>query len=159
MIYQWREGYFGSVKPEKAAKRLNAIRRKKGSLAPSYVVEDAEPVSSPLHSCFTWDNKRAAHEFRLWEARSLIGALVELEDGDAEGTPVRSFVSIAREDGESDYTPVALLKIEMAENQETREQMISRAVQDARSIQRAYGHLVPELSELFEAISRLEVLA
>lgn len=41
-------------------------------LKPSYVVQEARAKSSPLHAEFEWDDKKAGHEFRLGQARTLI---------------------------------------------------------------------------------------
>jgi hypothetical protein len=41
-------------------------------LTPSEVVRLAEPPSSPLHDCFTWNDEEAAHKYRLDQARELI---------------------------------------------------------------------------------------
>lgn len=52
---------------------LEAIaRRNGGRLTPEEVIEAAKSKDSPLHPCFTWDDKQAAHLQRLHEARTLI---------------------------------------------------------------------------------------
>lgn len=43
-----------------------------GTLTPELVVKSAENKNSPLHECFTWDNKAAGTAYRLIEARTLI---------------------------------------------------------------------------------------
>lgn len=53
--------------------RLEAIReRNGGTLTPADVVADAKQKTSPLHDHFTWDDKEAAHQHRLNQARELI---------------------------------------------------------------------------------------
>lgn len=51
--------------------RLIALEEK-GVLRPDAVVEDARDPASPLHSHFQWDDSKAAHAFRLEQARRLI---------------------------------------------------------------------------------------
>lgn len=156
MIYQWRAGFNYPVKAEDAVPRLVALRKRKGSLAPSDVVADARPKTSPLHACFEWKDSAAADQWRLLQARNLIGALVMVpDDADENAEPVRCFVSVDRSEDESDYTPLQLLVREMAENPETREQMLTRAIHAAQTLRRQYGHLLPELNELFQAIEHL----
>lgn len=46
--------------------------RNGGTLTPEMVVDAAKAKDSPLHSCFTWDVKRAAHAHWIDQARSLI---------------------------------------------------------------------------------------
>jgi hypothetical protein len=43
-----------------------------GSLTPENVLRLAEDSANPLHGCFTWSNKEAAHAYRLSEAANLI---------------------------------------------------------------------------------------
>lgn len=160
MIYQWRAGHSFPVKAEDAVPRLVALRKRKGTLAPSDVVADARAKTSPLHDCFEWKDSVAAEQWRLLQARNLIGALVMLpDDADENAEPVRCFVSVNRDSedsDETDYTPLNVLMREMATDPETRQQMLDRAIRAARTLRLQYGHLLPELSELFEAIAHLE---
>lgn len=43
-----------------------------GRLTPDAVLHDASRPDSPLHDLFEWDNERAAHEYRLEQARAAI---------------------------------------------------------------------------------------
>lgn len=53
--------------------RLEEIARKhRGKLTTRAVIEDAKNPKSPLHSCFTWDVKKAAMEYWQEQARNLI---------------------------------------------------------------------------------------
>lgn len=160
MIYKWRAGFRAPVKAEDAIPRLVALRKRKGALAPSDVVADARAKTSPLHECFEWKDSVAAEQYRLLQARQLIGALVMLPDDAADDAePVRCFVSVnrnAEDSDESDYTPLNVLMREMATDPETRQQMLDRAIRAALTLRTQYGHLLPELGELFEAINHLE---
>jgi hypothetical protein len=66
------------------AAELEALaKRGRGRLNPRRIVEWArEHRASALHGCFTWDDSRAAHQYRLWQARQLIVSVeVQHEDG------------------------------------------------------------------------------
>ena len=52
--------------------RLEALYAKKGKLTTAQVLADAAKPRSPLHKEFTWDNSKAANEYRLIQARKLI---------------------------------------------------------------------------------------
>lgn len=43
-----------------------------GRLTPEAVVEDARDEHSPLHDFFEWDDSEASHQYRLWQARTVI---------------------------------------------------------------------------------------
>lgn len=48
-------------------------------LEPEVVVADATPKNSVLHDLLTWDDKQAAHQFRIEEARSLIRRVIYVQ--------------------------------------------------------------------------------
>lgn len=52
--------------------RLQAIAGEAGTLTPEAVLADAADPESVLHDCFEWDDTKAAHQYRLDQARSLI---------------------------------------------------------------------------------------
>ena len=58
---------------------LEQIRKANdGELRPADVVEFARNPDTALHSRFTWDDDKAAAEYRLWQARELIRVVVQL---------------------------------------------------------------------------------
>ena len=67
---------------ERISSELAALA-KRGRLAPRRVVDWARAHrSSALHSCFQWDDSRAAEQYRLWQARELIVSVeVTYSDG------------------------------------------------------------------------------
>lgn len=70
-----------------------------GMLTPAEVVNFAEehPLSA-LHKKFEWNNTKAAHCYRLWQARQLIASVV-MRRANKEAKPVRVFVHL-RDDKE-----------------------------------------------------------
>jgi hypothetical protein len=56
----------------KAVKRAIEALERSGRVTPDEVVEAAKSKSSPLHSCFDWDDSVAGHKWRLEQARTLI---------------------------------------------------------------------------------------
>lgn len=60
---------------DKDAKSIGSFLKKKfpdGSPKPAKLVELAKEETSPLHKYFDWDNKKAAHKWRLHQARQII---------------------------------------------------------------------------------------
>jgi hypothetical protein len=69
--------YIAAVPKEIIVENLEDIRNQHdGKLRPVDVVEAARPATAPLHPLFTWDNKKAAEEYRLWQAREVIREVV-----------------------------------------------------------------------------------
>lgn len=53
-------------------KALDKIEARDGNLMPAAVVREARSPKNPLHGCFDWDNRVAAHRWRLMQATQLI---------------------------------------------------------------------------------------
>ena len=52
--------------------RLKELENEVGVLTPDVVLKDAKNPKSVLHAAFDWDDRRAAHRYRLHQARVLI---------------------------------------------------------------------------------------
>ena len=73
--------------PDYVSKELSRICKNNGSVTAEGVVKEATPTDSPMHRCFEWDDGKAAHKHRLYQARTLIRMnVVYLEEG---GLPER----------------------------------------------------------------------
>ena len=66
------------------------------------VVAMAEKRDSPLHSYFQWDDARAGHRYRLWQARSLL-ANIKITVEDQPARQVRLMVSVPSDRRENGY--------------------------------------------------------
>src|SRR3990167_6335318 len=89
-----------SKKTNKIALELQRIAEANGGLLnPETVVKEARHKRSPLHGSFTWDNTRAAHLWRLEQARHMIRVVVYVEPR-TEKTH-RVWVSLERDRGGS----------------------------------------------------------
>jgi hypothetical protein len=119
-----------------------------GLLKPETVVEEARPISSPLHNRFTWDNTKAAHEYRLWEARHLIRVVVEQISG-TEGKH-EVFVSLTQDRKETGYRVV----VDVLSDEYLREQMLNDALGELNLFRQKYIRL-KELVSIFTAIGKV----
>ena len=83
---------------KRIAEELAALA-KRGRLAPKRVVEwAAQHRASALHSCFQWDNSKAAQAYRIWQARELIVSVeVVYSDGKRRQVYVSPIVTRGRE--------------------------------------------------------------
>lgn len=60
------------MRRERVKAALKAIEDRNGRLTAQAVVSAAKAARHPLHKYFTWDDKKAGHQHRLWQARELI---------------------------------------------------------------------------------------
>lgn len=103
MKYQWSDGSrISGVTAEVAAQELESIRDRNGKVEPEIVVEEATPADAPLHPAFEWNDSKAAHEYRLDQARHICRAIVVIQD-EEEAEPVRLMVHIPARDDQKGY--------------------------------------------------------
>jgi hypothetical protein len=74
---------------------LERLRKlNKGRLRAVDVVKAATPKTSPLHHCFTWDDSKAAHQWRIEQARDLIQcSCITLPNSDGQQVRVSRYMS------------------------------------------------------------------
>lgn len=100
MIYEWKADSRFPIGAQIAAERLKKIKSQHGAITPRVVVDDAANPRSPLHPCFEWDDETAADNYRLSQARKLIGSIVVAEiDDHPVNLETRAFVHVTVGDG------------------------------------------------------------
>lgn len=94
MVYRFRSGEtYRGIPAQAAGAELERIRESNdGKLHTDAVVKAAKTKTSPLHDAFTWDNGKAADQFRLSEARYLLREIVVIQEQDE--VPVAAFVHV-----------------------------------------------------------------
>ena len=144
--WQYRETYRGvrSVPAETVGTALEDLRAT-GDLAPSRYVEAAKPKDSPLHPTLTWDDKKAANEFRLIEARTIIRGVIRVEVVEQVETPAKEprviggYVHVPSENGKTEgrYVPTELV----VENVDEYERALTEARRDLDAAERRFHEL------------------
>ena len=122
-----------------------------GIVTPAAVVLAAQPQDSPLHSRFEWDDEKASHNYRLWQARQLLRVCVELITvGDQQAT-TNVFVSLTSDrDGGGYRTLVSVMS-----ESDKRQQLLADALRELELFQAKYQEL-KELSTIFAAIQQVK---
>ena len=90
------------VPAEVAGSELDRINEKRNGLRPVEVVEEARPKRAPLHPAFEWDDKSAAQEHRLWQARNLIRAVHVIDEKGNDTGSAFVHVTIYEDDEEEE---------------------------------------------------------
>lgn len=130
---------------------LRNIYEEEKVLRPKDVVDRARDKRNPLHDEFTWDNNKAAEEYRLHEARRLITIAVEVLPDLAEPMEVQVFQSLPtdRKKNGGGYRSTT----DILSHAEMREELIECAMSELVRIRNRYKH-VTELSEAWLAVDR-----
>ena len=143
MTYQWKVPGIIPVDAQTAGNELQRIYERDGVIEPETVVAESRTPSAPLHSCFEWDDEKAANKYRITQAQNIIRAIVVVDE--AKQPETRAFVNVQRE-----YHPVSVV----VRNPEKREILLQNALNELRWFERKYNTL-QELSNVFAAIEEV----
>lgn len=132
--YNVRNGYPINKKDAQPVGELleHLMSKNNGELTPDIVVKEAKKKSSILHKYFEWDNDYAAERYRLYQARNIIGSIVEVTVIDDSNKEVRSFYNVSKKKGDNVYVT---LETAVAEPDYI-EQLISEAQRDMATLQK-----------------------
>lgn len=74
--YQWKIKSFGKkIDPDQALEEIRKAENLYGKITAETVLKVAEDDDSPIHELFEWDDSKAAHNYRLAQARTIINNL------------------------------------------------------------------------------------
>jgi len=152
-IYAFAEGTRYNADPQVIGAHLDKLKDKHGGkLETASVLKDAEKTSSPLHQLFQWNDEAAAHQYRLWQARKLIGAVVvKYQDQPDDAQPIRAFVSVAPTEETRRYVSVD----DALQDPAMRKEVLTHALNDLRKLEAKYKGLV-ELARVFSEVDQVE---
>lgn len=161
MIYKWKDGAKMKGDPRKIGEEISSIGEQ---VSPRKIVQKAKDPKSALHSCFEWDNSKAAEKFRLDQARHIMCCLVtitESENEKEEPIIIRAYENVNignRENPNRVYVPTRTA----LSDPELRKQVFGRlrseiceAEDTARKYERVYpsiGNVRAKLTEAKEAL-------
>lgn len=97
--YEWRIiSLAKGIDADAAILELERIEKVYGSLTPENVLEASKKKNAVLHNLFNWDDEKAAHQYRLQQARTIINNLeiIIISDGESRQIPV--FETIIKND-------------------------------------------------------------
>ena len=141
MAVEWSYKLF-RADAEKVYTEIESIAVK----TPQALVDYAEAnPDSELYKCFTWDDAKAANEYRKSQARQVLRLLVFTEPETDEPTKIRVLQKASEE-----YVPVRKL---IHDKDEYRE-LLKRAKLELKAFRERYKNLT-ELEQILELIDQL----
>jgi len=135
---------------------LEQIREANGGiLYPQSVVDFARDESTELHSKFEWDDTVAGENYRVWQARKVIRALVTIiPQKNSEPYEVQTYVSMStdRYQGEEKRENVGGYRcmVDVLTSPDLRNTLLEEALAEFEGWERKY-HMISELVEIFAA--------
>lgn len=147
MVYQWKKGSYIKANPQIAGEMCEQLEKTVG-LSAQTLLDANRDKDAPLHSCFEWNNKKAAEEYRLYQSRHIINCLCYKVDEGEKKEPLRVFFNITRADNNYES-----LNVILSEEDKYR-QLLDRALSELKAFERKYSQLT-ELEQLFGYINEL----
>ena len=131
------------------ADELAKIYKANGSLNPETVVTWAkENPASALHARFDWDDSSAAHQHRLYQARSVITEVTVVH---SDGKKRQVYVSLMSDRGSAGYQPL----VEVMSDETRRHEYLNQVLAEYVKLGEKYGDL-KEFSKVRSEVRRVE---
>lgn len=148
MVYAFAPGFhLRGLNPQEVGEHLTRLGSE-APLTPERILEDARRADSPTHAAFEWDNERAAHRYRIEQARYLIQAVVTVVNEGEEKRQMRAFVNVVNPDAETDDDPRRYVTTqEAAMSPAYRQQVLTGLLSQA--------HAWAERAKAFKELSRV----
>jgi hypothetical protein len=153
--YRWRDGYsYKGIDAESVGVEIERLLVEHNhQLDPADVVKAAEIPTSPLHSAFQWDDTEAARQWRVQQARMLLGA-IQVTIITPKGGEVTTRLTVATE-AKGGTRKRNYSSTEYALNDpELRAEVLKTALLELISFRRKYAEL-SELVMVFAAIDKV----
>ena len=143
MAIAWSYNLF-KANAEKVYSDINQIEEK----TPQNLVDYAEEhPDCELYKCFTWDDRKAANEYRKTEARQVLRLLVYKEDTEEDEAPTMIRVL---QNVEQEYKPVKLI----VKNNDEYQTLLKRAKAELAAFRLRYKQIA-ELETVLDAIDEI----
>ena len=127
---------------QKVYNEIEAINNKTPQNLVDYAAANPD---SELHKCFTWNDAKAANEYRKEQARRVMQLLVFREDEKEETTHIRVMQKASDE-----YKPV----VQIVRDKDEYKKLLARAKAELKQFRERYKKLV-ELEQILELIDEL----
>ena len=129
-------------------KRIEQIKPN-GYITPEELLNDAVNIKSPIHKYFEWNNKKAADEYRLWQARHYLKSIQIIVLSDGKEVTTRAYHNIKVGD-ERSYIATHIV----CSDKSLYQQLLDMALSEANNWMERYKQY-KELNKIFKAIKEM----
>lgn len=146
MVYQWKIASRIKVDPQIVGEICENLEHTIGLNAKN-LVKVSEPIDSPLHNEFEWNDNEAANLYRENQARHIINCLcVKTETPGI--TPIKAYFKV--EPNTSNYDNINLI----LSNEDKYTKLLNQAIQELKWFKQKYEKLI-DLKSIFDQIEEL----
>lgn len=152
--YKWK--YPMNVPAQQAGEYLAELENEKGTLTPELILNESRDENAVLHSCFEWDDEKAAEGYRLYQAgRILRNITVVIERENTPPQNIRAFVNVS-DNSKHETGKFISLNVAM-QNDDYRAQILKNALYELQTFKNKYSAYA-ELGKVFAAIENFAEL-
>lgn len=148
MVYEYSwSGPERAVSAEKVAKHIAKLEKKYGEVSAEVFLESARSEKSEMHTLFEWDDKSAAENYRMAQARIIISSIrVNVVSEETEPVITKAFVQY--ESKKSGYISIC----NAMKDKEKRESIMEQARKELKWFTEKYKSF-SELETVLKAIN------
>lgn len=152
--FNWKlESLAKGIDPDLAEKEFKKIEKKYKKLTPEIILEASRNEEALFHSLFEWEDSKAAEQYRLQQARTIINniEITIISDGIEKTYPV--FEIVPSEGGGREYKNIDTLTINEVEyiKEQTLKTLIAAKVKLAN-----YKEFDKAITRIDETVNELE---
>lgn len=132
---------------------LDEIEREHPDITPAMLLEMAQDPECPAHEFFEWDDEKAGHAHRIWQARTLLSRKVVITTDSYSLTVPRYVRNPEAQPATQSYIATRSISVEDLQHQ-TLAQEFARAralLERTRELSRMFG-LMREVDEMVERL-------
>lgn len=140
MVYDWKTPIY-KVSAQTAGEHIEHLDEIYGEVTPQILLDDSRPEDAVLHSCYEWDDGKAAERYRLHQSKMIIGNLVCVSVDDSKEyptEPVRAFVSVNDRNDKAKYRPITVA----LSDEDTKNKVLENAYKELEMFQKKYKDLI-----------------
>ena len=153
MKYKFSTGFRAprGAKAEVVAAEIYEIQQRDNEITPPALVEAARDKQSPLHPFFEWNDGEAAEQYRLYQARTLIRAIVVQRTDEVEE---REYVYTIQ-DGRPCYQPVTAVRVDTDMLAHSRAMLAKELAAALKSVEELERLCAPAVQKKYTSIKGL----
>lgn len=143
--YKWKSGSYIRASAQDAGEMCEKLAAE-GRLTAKALLDANRPKEAPLHKAFEWNDRKAAEQYRLHQARHIISCIVRVDEETGKPEQVRAYFTLERKDPQYYSTEVILAD-------EDKSALLEKsALSELSAFQKKYMAIRAKLEPVYEAI-------
>lgn len=148
--YKWKNGSYIRANAQAAGEMCERLASE-GRLTAKALLDANRAKDAPLHKAFEWNDRKAAEQYRLHQARHIISCIVRVDEATGKPEQVRAYFTLERKDPQYYSTEVILAD-------EDKSALLEKsAMSELAAFQRKYAAIREKLAPVYDAIEMLRM--